>query len=166
MEVAEGRGGYFSYLTDSKALVTSVLGDARISLERELADGQPQEFDVLVLDTFSSDSIPVHLLTAEAFAIYLEHLAQDGIIAAHISNKHLNLEPVLQSLAQHFDLSIAYVEGGGDSDLTLDSQWVLLARDPALLTIPTIASRTSPVPARRAIRLWTDNYSNLLQVLK
>ena len=87
-------GDYFSFLSDSAAEIDIVLGDARISLERELAEGHSQNFDVLVLDTFSSDSIPVHLVTKEAFALYLEHLAPDGIIAAHITNLHLDLQPV------------------------------------------------------------------------
>ena len=91
VDLAAGGGDYFSFLSDSEAEIITVLGDARISLQRELDDGQSQNFDVLVLDTFSSDSIPVHLVTNEAFALYLAHLAPDGIIAAHITNLHLHL---------------------------------------------------------------------------
>lgn len=166
VKVAQGKGGYFSYLSDSKAEVTTVLGDARISLERELAEGAPQDFDVLVLDTFSSDSIPVHLLTKEAFAVYLDQLAPDGIIAAHISNNHLNLAPVLEQMATAYNLSILEIESDGDGETSFGSQWVLLARDPTLLSAPAIASRATPPEAAPRLRLWTDDYSNLFQVLK
>src|SRR6185503_1594730 len=125
----------------SQANVTTVLGDARISLERELADGHPQNFDVLVLDTFSSDSIPVHLVTKEAFALYLEHLAPDGVIAAHITNLHLDLQPVFWQLAQHYGLSIVRINYPGDSNGGYASHWILLSRDPALLKILAIQDR-------------------------
>jgi len=165
--LAEGRGGYFSYLADSQATVTTVLGDARISLEEELARGERQDFDVLVLDTFSSDSIPVHLLTREAFALYLQHLAPKGIIAAHISNNHLELAPVLQQVARTFGLTMVVIQAPGDPDMALASEWVLLARDPALLNVPAIARQAEPLPPQRPeIRLWTDDYSNLFQILK
>jgi hypothetical protein len=94
---------------------------------------RPQNFDVLALDTFSSDSIPVHLVTQEAFALYLEHLAPDGIIAAHISNRHLDLQPVFWQLARYYGLSMARVNYPGDSDGGYSSDWILLGRDPALL---------------------------------
>jgi len=102
--------------SDNKANIEIILGDARISLERELAEGGPQNFDVLVLDTFGSDSIPVHLVTKEAFALYLEHLAPDGIIAPHITNLPLDLQPVLWQLANHFDLHMVRVNYPGDSN--------------------------------------------------
>jgi hypothetical protein len=164
--IAEGKGGYFSYLADSPAEITTVLGDARVSLEQELAHGEPQHFDVLVLDTFSSDSIPVHLLTQEAFAVYLQHLAPDGIIAAHISNKHLDLAPVLEEAARSLHLSLVKIQDNGDGDLSFGSEWVLLSPDPALLAAPAIAARASPPDPVPHIRLWTDDYSNLFQVLK
>jgi hypothetical protein len=167
MSLAEGRGGYFSYLEDSRARVDTVLGDARISLERELASGDRQEFDVLILDTFSSDSIPVHLLTREAFALYLQHLAPGGIIAAHISNNHLELAPVLQQVASALGLSAVDIQSPGDQDMSLASEWVLLARDPALLRAPGIARHAEPLAAQgHPIRLWTDDYSNLFQILR
>ena len=133
VDLAQGQGNYFSFLRDSQANITMVLGDARLSLERELASGKSQDFDVLVLDTFSSDSIPVHLATKEAFAIYLARLAPDGIIAAHITNLHLDLQPVFWQLAQYYDLSIVRVNYPGDSSGGYASHWILLARDPALL---------------------------------
>jgi hypothetical protein len=167
VDLAEGHGDYFSFLSDSQADISVVLGDARISLERELAEGNSQSFDVLVLDTFSSDSIPVHLVTKEAFALYLEHLAPDGIIAAHITNLHLDLQPVFWKLAQYYDLSMVRVNYPGDSNGGYASHWILLARDPALLEISAMQERSVDLRGYSAnIRLWTDNYSNLFRILK
>ncbi|HSL43295.1 MAG TPA: fused MFS/spermidine synthase [Anaerolineales bacterium] len=165
--LATGQGDYFSFLSDSPAEITTILGDARISLERELAEGNPQNFDVLVLDTFSSDSIPVHLVTKEAFALYLNHLMPDGIIAAHITNLHLNLQPVFWKLAQHHNLSMVLIEYSGDSNGGYASHWILLTRDPALFEVPAIQERAKDLNAYSTnIKLWTDDYSNLFQILK
>lgn len=167
-ELAEGQGGYFSFLQDSKAKVTVVLGDARISLERELAQGQSHQFDVLVLDVFNSDSIPVHLLTREAFELYLQQLTGDGILAAHISNRHLDLLPVLWQLADHFDLKLSVISTKSDAEKgVFESKWVLMAHDPALLDIPTISKYADPLPGYSSkVSLWTDDYSNLFQILR
>ncbi|NWG34737.1 MAG: fused MFS/spermidine synthase [Chloroflexi bacterium] len=167
VDLAEGRGGYFSFIQDSRADVTMVLGDARLSLERELAETGSQHFDVLVLDTFSSDSIPVHLVTKEAFALYLDHLAPGGVIAAHITNLHLDLQPVFWQLARHYGLHMARIEYGGDNDGGYASHWVLLTRDTALLRTPAIQQRTVDLSGySTSIKLWTDDYSNLFQILK
>lgn len=167
IDLAEGQGNYFSFLKDSKASITTVLGDARISLERELAEGERQDFDVLVLDTFSSDSIPVHLVTKEAFALYLEHLAPDGIIAAHITNLHLDLQPVFWQLAKYYGLNMARVNYEGDSNGGYASHWILLARDPTLLASPAVQNRAVDLSEYSTnIQLWTDDYSNLFQILK
>lgn len=166
-ELAQGQGNYFSFLSDSKANITVVPGDARISLERELADGNPQSFDLLVLDTFNSDSIPVHLVTKEAFSLYLAHLALDGVIAAHITNLHLDLQPVFWRLAQHYGLSMMRINYDGDENGGFASHWILLSRDPAFLEIPAL--RAGAVDLRgysSSLKLWTDDYSNLFQVLK
>ena len=166
-DLAEGRGGYFSFVQDSKADVTMVLGDARISLERELAENGSQQFDILALDTFSSDSIPVHLVTKEAFALYLEHLAPDGIVAAHITNLHLDLQPVFWGLAEYYDLSMVRVEYESDDDGGYASHWILLARDPVLLDITAIQERAIDLSEYTTnLKLWTDDYSNLFQILK
>ncbi len=167
VDLAEGQDGYFSFVKDSQADVTMVLGDARISLEQELARGEKQNFDVLVLDTFSSDSIPVHLVTKEAFALYLEHLAPDGIIAAHITNLHLDLQPVFWQLATEYGLTMVRVNYDGDSDGGYASHWILLARDPALLDIPAIQEHAIDLSGYSTkLKLWTDDYSNLFQILK
>lgn len=166
-DLAEGWGGYFSFVKDSQAEVIMVLGDARISLERELAEGKRQNFDVLALDTFSSDSIPVHLVTKEALALYLEHLAPDGVIAAHITNLHLDLQPVFWGLAQYYGLSMARVDYAGDSNGGYASHWILLSRDPALLNVPAIRERAVDLNGySTTVRPWTDDYSNLFQILK
>jgi hypothetical protein len=165
--LAEGQGGYFSFVKDSQADVTMVLGDARISLERELAESGSQNFDVLVLDTFSSDSIPVHLVTKEAFALYLEHLAPDGIIAAHITNLHLDLQPVFWQLAKQYGLSMVRVNYAGDPNGGYASHWILLARNPALLDVPAIQEKAVDLSGySTTLKLWTDDYSNLFQILK
>jgi hypothetical protein len=167
IDLAAGVGDYFSFVSDSPADVTIVPGDARISLERELAQGNAQNFDVLVLDTFSSDSIPVHLVTKEAFALYLDHLALDGIIAAHITNLHLDLQPVLWQLAKYYDLGMVRINYPGDSNGGYASHWILLSRDPALLEIPTIKDRSVDMSGySTTIKLWTDDYSNMFQILK
>lgn len=165
--LAEGQGGYFSFLADSPAQVEIVLGDARLSLEAELAAGQPQRYDVLVLDVFSGDSVPVHLLDAESFEIYLGHLQEDGILAAHISNRHLDLVPVVWTLADHFGLSRVLIDDPGDAFTTNRSLWMLLGRDATLLAVPAIADRAEPMDGYESrIRLWTDDYSNLFQILR
>jgi hypothetical protein len=168
VDLAEGEGGYFTYLKESKADISVVLGDARISLEQELARGELQDFNVLVLDTFSSDSIPVHLLTEESFDLYLKHLAPDGVIAAHISNRHLDLKPILWQLAKEFNLSMVEVDWFFTTDYgAFPSQWVLLTHNPAILEIPEIKSRSDTFEGyTTSIKLWTDDYSNLFQILK
>ncbi|MBI3175835.1 MAG: fused MFS/spermidine synthase [Chloroflexi bacterium] len=168
VEIAEGQGGYFSFLKDSQAQVSVVTDDARLALERELAEGQPQNFDVLVLDTFSSDSIPVHLVTKESFGIYLQHLKPDGVLAAHVSNRYLDLRPVLWGLAHEYGLTMQVVERspipGSDG---FPSIWVLLAREPVSQLIPALQSHITPYDGSSTpIRLWTDDYSNLFQILK
>lgn len=167
IRLAEGENGYFSYLKNAAARVQIIPGDARISLEQELAAGQPQHFDLLVLDTFNSDSIPVHLLTRQAFEIYLQHLKPDGILALHISNNYLDLRPVVYKLADEFHLGSTLIQTPAEGDRTFLSIWMLVTRDQAFLDQPAIASHASP----RAVdtgqfRLWTDDYSNLFQVLR
>ncbi len=167
IDLAAGVGDYFSFLGDSKAEISVVPGDARISLQNELDQGNLQSFDVLVLDTFSSDAIPVHLVTKEAFALYLAHLAPDGIIAAHITNLHLDLQPVFWQLAKYYGLSIVRVNYAGDSKGGYASHWILLSRDADLLNIPAIRTHALDLSGYSTdIKLWTDDYSNLFQILK
>jgi hypothetical protein len=167
IRLAEGENGYFTYLSDSQAKVEIVPGDARLSLEQELAAGQPQNYDVLLLDVFSSDSIPVHLLDEESFQVYLQQLSPEGILAVHISNRRLDLVPVVWTLTDHFGLARVLINDLGDGVITYQSMWILLARDPALLTNPAIASHAEPMNGYVShVRLWTDDYNNLFQILK
>jgi spermidine synthase len=166
VELAEGRGGYFSFLKDSKGEVSVALGDARISLEEEAQANEARKFDVLVLDTFTGDAVPVHLATKEAFELYLRQLAPDGIIAAHISNNHLDMQPVFWQIAKHYNLAMTRVDRQADSR-TSSSQWILLARDPALLAVDAIRQRETSLDGySTSVRLWTDDFSNLYQILK
>jgi spermidine synthase len=145
--------------------VDIVVGDARLSLERELREGQPQQFDVLGIDAFSSDAIPAHLLTRQAVEIYLQHLRRPGgILAIHISNRYLDLQPVVRAAANALHLHTAVIESHPGSDRDPDaasSTWVLLAPDAATLERPEIAD-VADEPNSRTSRLWTDDYSNLL----
>jgi SAM-dependent methyltransferase len=153
----------FSFLGDSKAQIETVLGDARLSLEREPA----QNFDVLALDAFSSDSIPVHLLTSEAFAVYLRHLQPDGILAVHVSNRYIDLVPVVEQAARHYSLAVRLVESDDNEDAgTYRSDWVLLSRSEKAFEEPPLAGAAHALDADTEISLWTDDYSNVFSLLK
>jgi hypothetical protein len=156
-------GAHFGFLRDSAASAGVVLGDARRSLSREA----PNAFDVLVLDAFSSDAIPVHLLTLEAFESYLAHLAPRGVIAAHISNRHLDLRPVIAGAAVRLGLHAVVVRDEGDGVATAPSTWALLSREREPLAAPEITSAPgySALDTSR-VREWTDDYSPLLPIVR
>jgi len=155
----------FSYLGGCAGTVEVALGDARLSLEREA----PQQFDLLALDAFSSDAIPLHLLTKEAFDIYQRHLKTNGVIAVHISNHYLDLEPVVANLASRFNYKQAIVdyEESEDEWWLYASTWILLTRNQEILDSPGIrdAARRGLTP-RRNVPLWTDDFASLFQILK
>ncbi|MBI3041596.1 MAG: spermidine synthase [Betaproteobacteria bacterium] len=152
----------FSFLGDSGARVETVLGDARLAMEREA----PQHYDVLVIDAFSSDSIPVHLITREAMAVYLGHVKPGGVIAFHVTNRFLELAPVVKRIAEERRLHAALIsDDAEDSDLAR-TDWVLVARDPALFKRPDIAKFTSEIEDIPGLAVWTDDFNNLLQILK
>ena len=156
----------FTYLADCTGKVEVVQGDARLSLERELAEGRPQRFDVLGIDAFSSDSIPVHLLTREAVAVYLAHLSRpDGILAIHISNRYLDLTPVVKGLADALHLDASLVDIASDGAIW-GSTWILLSPEGDVLQRSGIDDDAEELEVARPVRLWTDDYSNLFQVLK
>jgi SAM-dependent methyltransferase/MFS family permease len=154
----------FSYLEDSEAELELVLGDARLSLEREA----PQQFDILAVDAFSSDAIPVHLITREALALYLRHMKPDGIVAFHVSNRFLELVPVVARLAAENQAhAVVVFEGTGDDDSRTQSDWVLVSRDARALQAKEIEEvGAEPAEDRASLRTWTDDYSNLVQILK
>ena len=163
---AEGEGGYFSYLRDAPAHVDVITGDARISLVEELAEGEAQDYDLLVVDVFSGDAPPVHLLTLEAMQLYLAHTRDDGVVALNISTTRMDLKPVLASLAAATGLHGVVVQDMGDSFYFI-SEWVIVSRDPSLLGRAIWAEAVDLQEySDSRFRLWTDDYSNLVQALR
>jgi len=156
----------FTYLGDSQAKIEISLGDARLSLERE----QPQQFDVLAVDAFSSDAIPVHLITKEALATYFKHMKPDGIVAFHVSNRFLDLIPVVARIAREQGAHAVLVRDDPDDDDPSGrsrSDWVLVSRDADALQADAIVDRGGvEAEDNPAWRTWTDDYSNLVQILK
>jgi SAM-dependent methyltransferase len=152
----------FTFLNDCKATLDVAMGDARLSLEREPVE----HFDVLAVDAFSSDSIPVHLLTREAMQVYFRHLNPDGVLAVHISNRYLDLQPVVQGQAREFGKLARVVDtDDDDSQDVFGATWVLLT-DPSAGFGPEETERSAEIVSKRHVRLWTDDYSNLFQIVK
>lgn len=158
----------FTYLSETAATVEVVLGDARLSMERELERNEPQQFDLLVLDAFSSDAIPVHLLTREALELYLKHLKPGGIIAIHISNRFLDLQPVVDNLGRHFQLdTVSLLDDNPEFWWIYRTKWMLLAKDPEALGSEDIRGvMVAPSWKSERVPLWTDDYSSLLPILR
>jgi hypothetical protein len=153
----------FTYLRDSQAEIDVALGDGRLSLEREPS----QEFDVLVVDAFTGDSIPVHLLTAEALRLYLRHLKRDGVVAFHITNIFLDLRPVLAQAAQHFAKEGYVVYSDGDDDSGTDwAVWVLITTDETRIAVEKLGQPLQKIQTREGVNLWRDDYSSVLSVLR
>lgn len=153
----------FTYLRDTKAQVQVVLGDGRLSLERE----PDQHFDVLVMDAFAGDSVPVHLLTEEAFRTYLRHLAPGGVLAVNISNTYLELSPVIERAASHFGKTAfnAEFEEADDDYVCYSASWVLVV-DRGTHEGLRQALRAEVLKPKPGFRLWTDNYSSLHSIIK
>jgi hypothetical protein len=154
---------WFTFLHDSGAHTDVVLGDARLSLAAEA----PQRFNVIVVDAFSGDAIPVHLLTREALALYRRHLQPDGILVFHVSNQYVDLEPVVAAIAKDAGLSAMSVHSHGDEQNGLYfADWILVTANQAFLTQPEVFNNGFPTHLPEDERLWTDNYSSLLPLLK
>jgi spermidine synthase len=151
---------HFSYLDDSLAEIKVIVGDARISLENE----KETNFDLIILDAFSSDSIPVHLLTKEAFSVYLAHLKSDGIIAVHTSNRYLNLDPVILNIADYYKLNPLIINSD-ETNFCFDATWILLSPQFDFEIINDFDKYRKVNNYKINGRLWTDDYSNLLQAL-
>lgn len=153
----------FTYLANCKARVDVALGDARLSLERE----PPQNFDVLAVDAFSSDAIPVHLLTREAFTLYFRHLNPSGVLAVHVSNKHLDLRPVVETAAASLGKANLIINTEDEGHEVFGATWALVTAERSFFDRPLIRTTAEgPKPPLRHVRLWTDDYSNLFQILK
>lgn len=159
---------HFTYLADCDGEETVVIGDGRISLERELAAGAPQQFDALFVDAFSGDSIPIHLLTKEAFELYFQHLKPEGVLAVHITNLHLDLSDPVRNLANDFGREAIRVEYISDDETyhTYYSDWILITKNQEFLAELEAHGYQSDWERETPKNIhWTDNYSNLLEVL-
>lgn len=166
-EVIRFSDTYFTFRKDTQAKVDLVLGDARIKMERELAAEQKQQFDVLVVDAFSSDAIPMHLLTKEAVELFLAHLRPDGILCIHISNRFLDLKGVVLGIAQEMGYPCITISVGSvDSEGVYASTWTILTRNWDFLNNPEVAAVSDPCwPDKGEPLLWTDDYGSMWQVL-
>ena len=152
----------FSYVSDSAATIETRLGDARLSLQRE----PPQRFNLLVVDAFSGDAVPIHLINLQAVELYTKHLAAHGILAFHVTNQYLDLATEVRQLAQATGMhSVMVVDNPADTTIVKASAWLLLAvnRDdlPHQNESPVAEHVKSPSP-----RIWTDDYSNLYRALR
>ncbi|MDP1535770.1 MAG: fused MFS/spermidine synthase [Burkholderiales bacterium] len=153
----------FTYLGSSPAKIDTLLGDARLTMEREPA----QHYDVLAIDAFSSDSIPTHLVTWQAMGIYLKNMKPDGVIAFHVTNRFLNLAPVVKRIADESGLHTVLISDDPDeaSDLAR-TDWVLVSRSAAALQDKNITDAAQPIGEIPGLRLWTDSFNNLFKILK
>jgi hypothetical protein len=157
---------WFTFLNDCAADREVLMGDARLTMERQPS----QQFDLIAVDAFSSDAIPVHLLTREAFVLYFRHLKPNGILAVHVSNRYLDLVPVVSRNAQEVGKAALQIDDNGEEyDYLTSSDWVLVTGDPVInmFTDPLFqAEGITRARTRPSLRTWTDDYSNLFQILK
>jgi SAM-dependent methyltransferase len=152
----------FSFLADCRARHDIVLGDARLTMARE----PDQQFDILTIDAFSGDAIPVHLLTREAFQIYWRHLKPDGVLAVHISNRYIDLAPVVQLAAREIGKAARQVDNVDDDKLeTYSSSYVLVTSRAGFFESALLKNAKSKINVPRGMRPWTDDFSNLWQVM-
>ena len=153
----------FTYIRDSAAQISVIPGDARTSLAAE----PPQQFNVLVVDAFSGDAIPLHLLTTQALALYRRHLAPGGVIAFHISNRHVDLEPPIWVLANRAGMQSRIVSSyANDARDEFTATWMLVSDNSAFFAQPEVSSHSSSAAPNRSLRPWTDDFSSLLPVLR
>jgi hypothetical protein len=153
----------FTYIRDSPARITIVEGDARASLAQEA----PQHFDIIVVDAFSGDAIPLHLLTTEAIALYQKHLVPGGILAFHVSNQYLDLAPEVAQLAASVHMQAKLFDTPSvDARGEFRSTWVLVADNPAFFTISEVAATATPITPIPGLRAWTDDYSSLFPIFQ
>ena len=152
---------HFSFLAAGRARSAIVIGDARL----QLAGEAPQQFDVLVVDAFSGDSVPVHLLTRQAFALYFRHLKPDGVLAVHITNRYLDLRPVIKTAADHLGRPARIIDFDGDRDRgVFRSRWAIIAQDESFFRHDTFAD-AKQLADQPGFKPWQDDYSSLFAVL-
>lgn len=169
-EVVRLSDEWFSYRKNSPAKQVLVMGDARIQMERQLEQTGPQNFDVLVIDAFSSDAIPMHLLTVESVELYKQHLAPGGIICVHVSNNHLELIPVARGIAEATKMQPLLISGDEPADNYQQLSyctWVLITNNDEFVNDPLVQVETDRWPKLNPSRIvWTDDYGALLPILK
>jgi len=160
LKIAQTR---FTFLQDCRGKLDVLLGDARLTLEKQ----EPQDFDLLVVDAFSGDAIPIHLITREAFVEYFRHLDSNGILAIHVSNKYLDLVPVVARIAENLGKhAIAVYDTGAEGSYPSESDWVLVTSNAEIFDDKIFdADSVEDVETKAKVPLWTDNYSNVLQIL-
>ena len=154
----------FTYLKDTAAKVEVATGDGRLLLEAEPS----QQFDILVMDAFSGDSVPVHLITREAFALYFRHLKPNGILAVNISNSYLDLEPVMERAANAFDkTALAYHWAAPDNEtICFSCSWTLIMNPATVDAHPELRKEAKVLHQTRPFRIWTDDFSNMFSILR
>jgi hypothetical protein len=158
---------HFRFLDDCAAKVEVVVGDARVMLEQESRRGRPQRFDVLVIDAFSGDAVPLHLLTRECFALYRSHMADDGLLVLHVSNDHVDLTPVVRGAAAESAWQVRAVRSADDPAAgTQRSDWLIVTANRDFLANRRAAAHFQPLDLRRPAIVWTDDFGSLRQVLK
>ncbi len=158
---------YFTYLSDCPAKVEMVVGDGRLALEQELARGEPQAFDALIMDAFSSDSVPAHLLTRQALEVYFQQLREPGsLLVFNISNTTLDLAPLLWSFCDELSLTCRQIfHQPPPGTVALPSHWMLISRRAETLAAEAIVARSKPHPQGPLPKPWTDDFTNLVSVL-
>ncbi len=143
-------------------MIEVTLGDARLTLERQPAQG----FDLLAIDAFSSDSIPIHLLTTEAMTVYLKHMRPDGVIAFHVSNRFFDLPPVVRAIAEAHGFSSALLVDNPDDAEFSKSDWVLVTNNSTVLENEAVKAITEAPKVIPKLRLWTDDDHNLFRIFR
>ena len=159
----------FTYLTGSPAQIDVILGDGRLSLEREA----PQRYDLLAIDAFAGDSIPMHLLTREAMAVYVKHLAPDGVIVFQATNRFVGIAPVVERLAAAFGMTALMVTDEPENGFSTGANFwlsstdqIIVSKSRRILDAEPIRAAADPLPLNPKFPLWTDDFYNLLGILK
>ncbi len=157
---------YFGYLDNSKAEIEVVIGDGRRTMQRELETSGSLQYDVIIVDAFSGEAIPIHLLTKEASDLYWQHLKENGVLALHISNFHVDLSDVVRQMAIHANKKVMYIEDDSDDDRYDSSDWVLITSNQAFINDQHVRSFQDEWHHELKPIIWTDDFSNLFEIVK